>query len=94
MDSRFTTSIYTQVDPQIDRAQLTVWCLNSFTRSFPCGLVGRSKYARFGPFSEAMASLSCRLNVVKFIEVDYIFGRVCDVKIPIQDKRNSAEVHR
>ena len=48
---------------------LTVGFRNSFTKSFPWGLVGRSKKARLGPFSAMMASFSWTINVEKSIGI-------------------------
>jgi len=40
---------------------------NSFSRSLPCGLVGRKRYARSGPFSVWRAVASWVKNIEKFI---------------------------
>lgn len=45
----------------------TVGFLNSLTRSFPWELVGRKRYARFGPFSLIIASFNCTTKVAKSI---------------------------
>src|SRR6266511_6059989 len=47
----------------------TVGFRNSLTRSFPCGLVGRRRYARLGPFSHMIASFSCTTNVAKSMAI-------------------------
>ena len=43
----------------------TVGFRNSFTRSFPCGLVGRRRNARVGPFSSTRESFSWVMYVEK-----------------------------
>lgn len=52
-----------------ESVQLTVGFRNSFTRSFPCGDVGLSRFARFGPFSALSASFSCVRYVVNCIGI-------------------------
>lgn len=66
----------------------TVGFRNSFTRSLPCGLVGRRRYAKLGPFSARRASLSWVVNVGKSI------GIVADLFVTFdnKDKRRRLEI--